>query len=82
MLGELDLLPCTVTTAPVSPSTVSPTLPMNLDPAMHHLRAVMPLGAAVILPMGLHVSSLLCRHLAQAGGVAPQDLSSVTCHHH
>lgn len=77
-----SLLPYMVTTAPVPPSTVSPTSPMNLDPAMHHLGAVMPPGVAVILPVGLHVSSLLCRHSAQAGLASPQALSSVTCHHH
>lgn len=75
---SLGLLPCIVTTAPVAPNIVSPILPTNLDPAEHHLGVVMPLEVAVILPMSLHVSSLLCRHLAQSGLLRLCPLSPTT----
>lgn len=55
---------------------------MNLDPAVHHPGAVMPLEVAVILPAGLPASSSPCRRPAQAGPapVPPQALLSAAHH--
>lgn len=39
-----SLLPFMVTTAPAPPSTISPTSPMNMDPAVHHPGVVTLLG--------------------------------------
>lgn len=71
-----------VTTAPVPPSTVSPTSSMNVDPAVHHAGVITPLEVAVNLPTGLPASSSLCRCLAQAGPapVPPRALPFAACH--
>jgi len=63
----LSLLPFTVATAPVPPSTMPPTSPTNTDPAVHHPGVVTLLEAAVTLPTGLGASSSPCRRPAQAG---------------
>lgn len=79
---SLSLPPFMVATAPVSRSTVSPTSPTNVDPAMCHPGVVMLLEVAVILPAGLHTSSSPCRRPAQAepAPLPPRTLLSTASH--